>query len=61
MNKPQKQTVYLPVKVQDELPSKNYYDGLHSDCGLVGFENGEFGKWNTNKGIWDMSKVRWWS
>lgn len=56
-----KQTVYLPVKVEDELPDKNYSDELHSDCGLVGFENGVFGKWDNNKGIWNYPiKVRTW-
>jgi hypothetical protein len=59
--KPTKQTVYLPVKVEDELPDKNYSDELHSDCGLVGFENGVFGKWNNIKGIWDYPiKVKTW-
>jgi len=56
-----KQKVYLPVKVEDELPEKNYSDEIHSDCGLVGFENGVFGKWDNAKGIWNYPvKVKTW-
>lgn len=59
--KPKKQIVYHPVRVEDELPDKNYSDELHSDCGLVGFENGVFGKWDNNKGVWNHPiKVRTW-
>lgn len=59
--KPTEQTVYLPVKVDEELPEKNYSDELHSDCGLVGFENGVFGKWDNTKGIWNYPvKVKTW-
>ncbi len=48
----QKRTVYLPVKVEDELPDKNYGDILNTDIGIVGFENGVFGRWTTS-GIWE--------
>lgn len=59
--KAEKQTVYLPVKAEDELPDKNYSDGLHSNCGLVGFENGVFGRWDNSKGIWNHPiKVKTW-
>lgn len=39
--KPKKQIVYHPVRVEDELPDKNYSDELHLDMNFKSYEEAE--------------------